>query len=161
MTTKRIAFGWNGMLMPELAEFRCEPLKGVQSLLLKHGLRCGTLELMRSLQQDGWEIWIYTLGELPKSQVRLFFALNDISLGGIITGHEHRSAVRLGHAPRMNVKHGPAFGFDLIVDDKDLTRQAGVRYGFETMTVTNCQDDWTAPILYRCLSFYRDFRLAA
>lgn len=150
---KRIAFGWNGTLIPEVSEFRCDPPKGVHALVFKRGLRSGALDLMRTLQQEGWEIWIYTLGELPVRSVRLFFALNGISLGGIITGHEHRSAVRHGFAPRMAVKYGPAFELSLIADDKEVTAQAGRRYGFETLTVTTCHKDWTQPIRQRCLSY--------
>lgn len=158
---KRIAFGWNGTLIPEVGEFRCDPPKGVHALVFKRGLRCGALSLMRTLQQEGWEIWIYTLGELPVRSVRLFFALNGISLGGIITGHEHQSAVRLGLAPRTSIKHAPAFDLDLIVDDKDVTVQAGRRYGFDTLTATNCHKDWTAAIRLRCLSSATSLRLAA
>lgn len=120
-------------------------------MLLKHGLRCGTLGLMRSLQREGWEIWLYTLGNLPTRRVRLFFALNGISLGGIITGQEHQSAVRAGRAPKANLKHAPAFNLTLIADDKDATAQAGKRHGFETIIVTTCLKDWTDPIRQRCL----------
>ncbi|WP_395144659.1 hypothetical protein [Armatimonas sp.] len=151
MMTKRIAFGWNGTLLPEVAEFRCDHPQGVQALLLSHGLRCGALGLMRSLQRDGWEIWIYTLADLPTRRVRLFFALNGIQLGGIVTGQEHRSAVRAGRAPVATLKHAPAFGLTLIADDKEATAQAGRRYGFETLMVTTCHKDWTALIRERCL----------
>ncbi|WP_309721083.1 hypothetical protein, partial [Armatimonas sp.] len=89
-------------------------------------------------------------------QVRLFFALNGVKLGGVITGHEHQNAVRLGLAPRTSIKHAPAFDFDLIVDDKDVTVQAGLRYGFATLKVTNCHKDWTLSIREHCLSYYRD-----
>ena len=155
--TKRIAFGWNGTLVPEVGEFSCERPQGAAALALKQGVRRGAVELMRSLQRDGWEIWIYTLGALPSHQVRLFFALNGVKLGGVITGHEHQNAVRLGLAPRTSIKHAPAFDLDLIIDDKDVTAQAGLRYGFETLKVTNCHKDWTLSIREHCLSYYRDY----
>ena len=161
---KRIAFGWNGTLVPEVGEFSCERPQRAAALAFKQGVRRGAVELMRSLQRDGWEIWIYTLGALPSRQVHLFFALNGIKLGGVITGHEHQNAVRLGLAPRASIKHAPAFDLDLIVDDKDVTAQAGQRYGFNTLKVTNCHNDWTLPLREHCLSYYRDgsdFSLAA
>ncbi|MBB6048574.1 hypothetical protein [Armatimonas rosea] len=155
MDKKRIAFGWSGTLVPEVGEFFCEEPQGLGALFFQPRLRVGTLELLRALQSEGWEIWIYTLSHLPQSRIALYFRLNGIRLGGVITAQEHGSAHRAGRAPSRSQKHGPAFGLTLIADDKLGTRQAGLRHGFETILVTNCHKDWTGPILSHCRSLAR------
>jgi hypothetical protein len=151
MDKKRIAFGWTGTLVPELGEFRCIRPSGPGRLFYKPHLRVGALELMRALQNDGWEIWIYTLAALPQRRLQLFFAANGIRLGGIITQTEHLRAYKAGKAPQANLKHAPAFGLTVLADDKPLTAQAGKRYGFATLQITTCLPDWTAPIRQFCL----------
>lgn len=148
---KRIAFGWSGTLVPEVGEFRCIPPKGLGALVYKPHLRRGTLELMRELQRAGWEICIYTLGSLPRQRVSLYFALNGIRIGQVVTGKEHLRAYKQGEAPSVSFKHGPAFGFDVVVDDKEITMRAGQRYGFATVLATTRYEDWGAPIRGFCL----------
>lgn len=151
MKKKRIAFGWTGTLVSELGEFRCTPPRGLGKLFYRPRLRLGALELMRELQNDGWEIWIYTLAALPQRRLRLFFSANGIRLGGIITQAEHLRAFKAGKAPQPNLKHAPAFDLAVVADDKPLTAQAGKRYGFATLQVTTCLADWTTPIRQFCL----------
>jgi hypothetical protein len=152
MKKKRIAFGWSGTLVPEVGEFRCIAAHGPTALGYRPHLRYGALELMRALQREGWEIWLYTQGSLPKQRVALFFALHGVRLGGIITGKEHLGAYRRGNVPALNLKHPPAFGVSVIVDDKEPTQRAGQAYGFEAMLVSTRYDDWTAPIRQRYLA---------
>lgn len=139
-------------MVPELAEFRYVTVRTPGNLVWRPHLRVGTLELMRDLQREVWEIWIYTLGALPKLRVQLYFALNGIRLGGVLTGKDHLRAYRAGQAPAPGVKHAHAFGFRVIVDDKEVTRLAGHRYSFTALLASTHHHDWTAPIRQHCLS---------
>lgn len=143
---RRVAFGWSGTLVPELGEFHTTKPAGLAALVYNRAVREGTFALMRQLQAEGWEVWIYTLAPLPKTRLKLFFALNGVSLGGVITGHDHASAVRNQRAPSRSVKHPPAFGIDLMIDDKTITAQAGRQLGFATHQITT-HPKWTEPIL--------------
>jgi hypothetical protein len=151
MNKKRIAFGWNGTLVPELGEFRCMRPQGLASAFYRPHLRQGALELMKALQNDGWEIWIYTLGLLPRQRVSLFFALSGVRLGGVITGVEHLRAYKAGKVPDPARKHAAAFGLTVIADDKPLTQQTARQQGFAALYITTSLTDWTAPIRQFCL----------
>lgn len=138
--------------MPELGEFRTTKPEGLSALVYNRALREGTLELMRQLQTEGWEVWVYTLAPLPVARLKLYFALQGVSLGGVVTGQDHASAVRNKRAPSHSVKHPPAFGIDLMVDDKALTTQAGRQYQFATHQITT-KLNWTEPILEQSRCF--------
>jgi hypothetical protein len=116
---------------------------------LREPLRAGTTRLLRQLQADGHEIWIYTSSYRTPRYLRLWFRLLGVRLGGVVTAEDHRLAVgRPGSSPWAAAsKYPPAFRIDLLVDDKPGVALEGARFGFDVLLVSLDDVDWTNTVL--------------
>ena len=144
----RLAFDLDNTLIRSAHPFALEtPRLGWLARLLGHeSLRCGTAELMRHCQRQGWEVWVYTTSYRSAGYIRRLFGLHGIRLDGVINQRRHEREV----TARCS-KHPPTFGIDVLVDDSEGVRLEGERHGFRVLVVRPEDDDW-APTLRQKLA---------
>jgi len=130
-----ISFDLDGTLLCEGYEHLADP--EVPTLLGPFGcredkLRLGALPLLRSLADEGHQIWIYTQSLRGRSEVTNWFAGFGISLAGYVNLALHESACdRRGFVGKLPRKCPHWFGIDVHVDDDDQVahecRETGCR----------------------------------
>lgn len=147
----RIAFDLDQTLIPWDNEFPVEPSVPLPLLaaLFKEPLRQGTVGLLRQLQAQGCELWVYTISTRSSAYLRTWFLLFGIRIGGVINGHRHATEARLTPYRFPNcTKYPPAFGIDLLVDDSAAVMEEGRRYGFPVLHIAPEDMDWTRRVLH-------------
>lgn len=145
----RIAFDIDGTLTPlGRGQFPCSPLPFPLRLVLREPLRDGAVALMRELQAEGHEIWVYTSSLRSPSYLRIWLRCAGIRLAGAINGAMHAQAVR-GRAAAPS-KFPPAFGIDWLVDDSEGVALEGQRHGFRVVRVDAGDADWAVKVMTAC-----------
>ncbi len=145
----RIAFDIDGTLTPlGNGQFRSASLAFPTRLLFREPLREGTVALMRELQADGHDLWIYTSSLRSKRYLYLWLLCAGIRLGGVVNGTVHANALR-GRAISPS-KYPPAFGIDLLVDDSAGVEAEGDRLGFRVVTIDPDDVHWASKVKAAC-----------
>ncbi len=146
----RIAFDIDQTLIPYDQEFSVErsvPIR-IFKPFFKESLRQGTIGLLRQLQAQGCDIWIYTTSGRTSSYLRMWFLLLGIRIGGVVNCHRHTKEVRSPYRSFPNCsKYPPAFGIDLLVDDSEGVVLEGQRHGFSVILVEPSDRNWTERVL--------------
>ncbi|QWF16562.1 hypothetical protein [Lysobacter capsici] len=145
----RIAFDIDGTLTPlGNGQFRSSPLPFPMRLLFREPLRDGTVALMRELQADGHDLWIYTSSLRSERYLYLWLWCAGIRLGGVVNGTTHANALR-GRSISPS-KFPPAFGIDLLVDDSAGVEVEGDRHGFRVVVIDPGDPHWASKVKAAC-----------
>lgn len=145
----RIAFDIDGTLTPlGKGQFRSSSLPFPMRLIFREPLREGAVALMRDLQADGHDLWIYTSSLRSKRYLYLWLLWAGVRLGGVVNATVHASALR-GRAIGPS-KFPPAFGIDLLVDDCAGVEAEGDRHGFRVVTVDPGDRYWASKVKAAC-----------
>ena len=144
----RIAFDLDGTLVPDGR--RLEPGIDRPSILsrlcFRERLRRGTKELLRELQSQGHEIWIYTTSLRSPAYVRWLFRLSGAPVSRVINQQRHRLAVAGLASGQRPSKHPPSFGIDLLIDDSAGVAAEGREHGFRVVLVDPGDASWAVRV---------------
>lgn len=144
----RIAFDLDGTLIPSGFAFATESRlpKTLAAWCGMEPLRAGAAALMRWMQAQGDEVWVYTTSYRSTAYIRILFLLHGIALDGIVNQAVHdRRLKRQAGMPRCS-KYPPAFGIDLLIDDQEGVLLEAQRHGFNTIWVKPDAPDWTGQV---------------
>lgn len=98
-------------------------------------IRAGTDELVKYLQQQGEEVWIYTTSFRSSIYIRFLFLLYGIKLNGIINQSIHTRKLENSTDLPVCSKYPPLFGIGLLVDDQPGVEIEAMRYGFQMICI--------------------------
>lgn len=101
-------------------------------------LRRGSVALMRELQRQGIEVWIYTTSYRSPLDLRCWLRAHGMTIAG---------ATHQGKHDRVVGRRGPsklptAFGIGLHVDDSEGVAEEGRRHGFAVVVVAPGDPQW-------------------
>ena len=109
-------------------------------------LRRGTRQLMRTLQGQGHDLWIYTASGRDPTYLRIWFLLLGVRIGGVVNYPRHESLRLAGRCPNCS-KYPPAFGIDLLIDDSEGVAEEGRRHGFSVLLIDPADVCWAEGVL--------------
>lgn len=133
-STMRIAFDLDNTLIPYQNEFPTEIRNWHQRLFNTERLRYGTPALLKKIQREGHEVWIYTSSMRSAGHIRRTFRSYGLRLDGVINFQIHHKT--LGARASQFSKFPPAFGIDLLVDDVPGIWDQLDRMGCEALIVS-------------------------
>jgi hypothetical protein len=146
----RIAFDLDDTLIAGAYPFPVEERGFLGRLFAHEEIRKGTVPLMRSLIEDGWDVWIYTTSFRGPLYLKSLFRLHGIRIAGVINQHHHtRRVSRCGKSYQDCSKYPPAFGIDLLVDESEGVWLESRRHGFAMVLVRPDDESWADAVLAR------------
>ena len=106
-------------------------------------MRRDTIQLIKFLQQQGHNIWIYTSSRRDLIYLRLLFRWYGISLEGIVNHDIHQQRVK----KRRCTKYPPAFGIDLLIDDSRQIAIEARKYNFHLLQIAPEDENWYLKVI--------------
>ncbi len=144
----RVSFDLDEVLFVSPRTHKTEPaLPFPFRLFFQERLRLGTPELIRALQDAGYQVWIYTSSERSERYIRWFFRLYGVRLDGIVNAERHLREVQQGRKERLPQKVPSRYRISLHVDDESIIASWGREYGFHTYLLNAQDDDWKEKII--------------
>jgi hypothetical protein len=140
-----ISFDLDDTLIPGNKHFNTESQTFIQKIFGVEKLRAGTIQLIKSLQEQGHTIFIYTTSLRKIRKIRWTFLSYGIKLDKIINQTVHEKSV--GQNSRICSKYPPAFGIDVHIDDSKGVELEGNHFSFKTIIITENDTCWTEFIL--------------
>lgn len=146
----RVSFDLDEVLFVNPATHLTEPaLPFPLRNLYKERLRRGTPELIRSLQQMGYEVWVYTSSFRSEGYIRRLFRCYGVRFDGIINGTRHLNEVQKGHSETLPQKMPSHYRISLHIDDESVVCSMGRQYGFNVYQLDAQDDQWKEKIIER------------
>lgn len=144
----RISFDLDEVLFVDPNTFEIEdPPRFPLDRIYRERLRKGTVRLIHTLQEEGFEAWVYTSSFRSEKYIRSLFRCYGIRFDGIINAQRHLREVQKGHGHLLPQKVPGYYHIDLHVDDEDVIHQYGKQYGFKTCKVCEPDPDWVEKVL--------------
>ena len=144
----RISFDLDGVLFVNPKEFETEPeLPAPLNQLYPERLREGTVQLIRTLQAQTFEVWVYTSSYRSELYIRALFWHYGIKFTKIINGEIHDRLVQSMRAARLPSKMPANYQISLHIDDEDMVVENGRVYGFRVLQIKEPDPQWTEKVL--------------
>ncbi len=116
-------------------------------LIFKERLRKGTVDLIHTLQNEGFEVWVYTSSFRSERYLRALFSRYRIRFDEIVNAQRHLREVQRDRPQILPQKMPGFYRISLHVDDEDVIHENGRRYGFRTIRVREPDEHWAEKVL--------------
>ena len=144
----RVSFDLDEVLFVDPETYETEPpLRFPFNRIYKERLRLGTVKLIHRLQQEGFEVWVYTSSMRSQNYIRSLFQHYGVHFNGIINLERHLKEVQRDKKTPLPQKMPGFYGISLHIDDEDVIHEYGVRYGFRTLKVLEPDSEWVEKVL--------------
>lgn len=146
----RVSFDLDEVLFVSPETHKTEPpLKFPLNRIFKERLRLGTPELIRSLQDMGYEVWVYTSSYRSEKYIRALFRCYGVSFDGIVNAQRHLREVQRDRKEILPQKVPSHYRISLHVDDESVIGSYGRQYGYEVYALNAQDDDWKDKVIAR------------
>lgn len=144
----RISFDLDDVLFVDPSSYETEEmLRFPLNRLFPDRLRKGTVALIRELQEDGFEVWVYTSSFRTETYIRALFRHYGVRFDRIVNGYTHKEEVQGKRTEMLPSKLPNFYHIALHVDDEDAVIKNGQAYGFRTLRVFEPDPHWTEKVM--------------
>lgn len=146
----RVSFDLDEVLFvdPETHKTEPQPMFPL-NLLFREKLRLGAPELIRKLQELGYEVWVYTSSFRSERYIRMLFRIYGVKFDGIVNGSRHLKEVQRNNRTVLPQKMPNHYRISLHIDDETVICSMGPQYGFKTYQLDAQDDEWQGKIIAR------------
>ena len=151
----RISFDLDDVLFVSPDKYETEPVpKLLDKRLFRERLRKGTPELIHTLQERGYEVWIYTSSYRTVRYLRALFRAYRIRFDGIVNASRHNNEVQSDRKERLPQKLPNFYRISLHIDDEKAIQDNALRYGYRTMRICEPDEHWVEKVLHEADRVY-------
>ncbi len=144
----RVSFDLDEVLFVSPKTHKTEPpLPFPLGRLFPERLRQGTPEVIRKLQEMGYEVWVYTSSFRSEKYIRLLFRCYGVRFDGIVNGSRHLKEVQRDNKTTLPQKLPNRYRISLHIDDEAVICSAAGQYGFRAYQLNAQDDDWGRKII--------------
>ena len=115
--------------------------------IYKERLRLGTPDLINTLQDMGYEVWVYTSSFRTESYIKNLFRHYGVKFDGIVNGTRHLREVQAGKSQILPQKVPNRYRISLHIDDEAVICSYGREYGFDAYQLDAQDDDWKDKVI--------------
>ncbi len=146
----RVSFDLDEVLFVRPETHKTEPpLKFPFNKIFKERLRLGTPELINTLQDMGYDVWVYTSSFRTEKYIKMLFFFYGIRFDGIVNGTRHLKEVQRDNATILPQKLPNRYRISLHIDDESVVCNLGRQYGYNVYQLEAQDDDWKEKIIER------------
>lgn len=146
----RVSFDLDEVLFVSPETHKTEPpLRFPLNRIFKERLRLGTPDLVRSLQDMGYEVWVYTSSFRSIRYIEMLFFFYGVRFDDIINGTRHLREVQRDRKEILPQKLPNRYRISLHIDDESIVCSMGRQYGYNTYQLEAEDDNWKEKIIER------------
>lgn len=146
----RVSFDLDEVLFVLPETHKTEPeLRWPFNRIYKERLRLGTPELINTLQEQGYEVWVYTSSFRSEKYIRTLFRHYGVRFNGIVNANRHLREVQRDKKELLPQKLPNHYRISLHIDDEAIVCILGRQYGYNVYQLNAQDDDWKEKIIAR------------
>ena len=143
-----ISFDLDGVLFVDPGTCEIEPpLAWPLGRLYPDRLRKGTVDLIRRLKEQKFEVWIYTSSYRRERYLKGIFWHYHVKFDRIINGFRHEREVQRDKKLRLPSKLPNFYRISLHIDDEEYVVKNGKEYGFSVLRINGPDPLWAEKVL--------------
>jgi len=123
------------------------PLRFPWNKIYKERLRLGTPDVIHTLQEQGYEVWVYTSSFRSEKYIRRLFRHYKIRFDGIVNGTRHLKEVQRDNRQQLPQKLPNKYRISLHIDDEEIICTLGRQYGYNVYQLDAQDDSWKDKII--------------
>ena len=144
----RVSFDLDEVLFVSPKTHKTEPeLHFPFNKIYKERLRLGTPELINSLQEMGYEVWVYTSSFRSEKYIIGLFRHYHVKFDGIVNGSRHLKEVQRDNKQTLPQKLPSRYRISLHIDDEAIVCTLGRQYGYNVYQLEAEDDEWKEKII--------------
>ena len=144
----RISFDLDDVLFVSPSAYETEEmLRFPLNRLFPERLRKGTVDLIHTLQNEGFEVWVYTSSFRTETYIRALFRHYGVRFDQIVNGYRHKEEVQGKRGEMLPGKLPNHYRISLHVDDEDAVIKNAHSYGYRAMRVMEPDPEWAIKVL--------------
>ena len=144
----RVSFDLDEVLFVSPKNHKTEPeLHFPFNKIYKERLRLGTPELINSLQEMGYEVWVYTSSFRSEKYIIGLFRHYHVKFDGIVNGSRHLKEVQRDNKQTLPQKLPSRYRISLHIDDEAIVCTLGRQYGYNVYQLEAEDDEWKEKII--------------
>ena len=144
----RVSFDLDEVLFVSPETHKTEPqLPFPLRLIYKERLRLGTPDLIRKLQEMGYEVWVYTSSFRTDRYIRHLFGCYGVRFDGIVNAARHLREVQRDNKTVLPQKLPNRYRISLHIDDEEAICSSAGQFGFRAYQLNAQDDDWKEKII--------------
>lgn len=125
-------------------------------LMFPQRLRLGIPRLFRSLNVNGYDIWVYSRSYHSLDYVKALFGLYHVYVTGIVTGADRKRAKRLEGRVSIEKMISSHYDVTLSIDRDALLLVNHQTKAYKTLDLSGGPDEWSSEIIEKMGSFEKD-----
>lgn len=123
------------------------PLRFPFNLIYKERLRLGTPDVIKTLQEQGYDVWVYTSSFRTTKYIEKLFKHYHVKFDGIVNGTRHLKEVQRDNKQQLPQKLPNRYRISLHVDDEEVVCSLGKQYGYNVFQLNAQDDDWKEKVI--------------
>ena len=144
----RVSFDLDEVLFVSPETHKTEPPpRFPYSKIYKERLRLGTPDVIKSLQELGYEVWVYTSSFRSEKYIRHLFKLYGVKFDGIVNGTRHLKEVQRDNSTTLPQKLPNRYRISLHIDDEEIVCKLARQYGYNVYQLEAQDDNWKEKII--------------
>ncbi|MBQ6343151.1 MAG: HAD family hydrolase [Anaerolineaceae bacterium] len=144
----KISFDLDGVLFVDPNKYETEqPLPSPLNLIYPDRLRKGTVQLVHELQNQGFEVLVYTSSYRSELYIRALFLHYRIKFAQIINADKHNEEVQSRSTVQLPSKMPAKYQISLHIDDDEIVVKNGKTYGFRVLRINEPDPEWAEKVL--------------
>ena len=144
----RVSFDLDEVLFVSPQTHKTEPaLRFPFGKIYKERLRLGTPDLINSLQDMGYEVWVYTSSFRSERYIKGLFSHYGVKFDGIVNATRHLREVQGNRKTILPQKVPSRYRISLHVDDESVICSRGREFGFEAFQLDAQDDEWKEKVI--------------
>ena len=140
-----ISFDIDNTLIPYTNEFEIEHKSILARLIGAEGIRKGTIELFKKLENRGHHIWIYTTSYRSVISLKKTFLAYGLRPRKIINQKINLQKLKANNS--YVSKNPKLFGIDVHIDDAPGVKMEGDRNNFRVIIIAPSELNWVDRVL--------------
>ncbi len=146
----RVSFDLDEVLFVSPLTHKTEPeLRFPLNKIYKERLRLGTPELINTLQQMGYEVWVYTSSFRSEQYISRLFSRYHVKFDGIVNGTRHLKEVQRDNKDTLPQKLPSRYRISLHIDDEAIVCTMGRQFGYNVYHLDAQDDEWKEKIIHQ------------
>ena len=147
-STRRVSLDLDEVIFqPEGDSFLEKPLRFPLNRFFKERLRLGIPALFNMLNQQGYDIWIYTKSYYSLDYLRYYFKHYHVHVTGIITGTERKAPVGTDTRKVLETRIKARYKTTVHVDNRAVIRTNSDTGEFDEYCLSGNSETWSREVM--------------
>lgn len=140
--TKRVSFDLDEVLLTADESKQAQIIDHLFSRRIKERLRTGAPELIKTLQEKGYDVWVYTAGYNSEEYMNDFFSMYEIEIDGVVNGVNAKRKQNTDEIKRIREKMESKYKTALHIDSDTVLVIDHSEKAFEQYEISKAEENW-------------------